>query len=157
MIFIFWKESQIFLTPRDCIPPSFDLVDSEDISIVGFCVYGGPGTNRYEAEISNKQINLFQKLNGSLTANDGIFTVKFEKAILLKIHSKYTLKWKNSEKTIGYGANGIPIITGPDGTKFKYEADPTNPNSIIESGQLFQILYFKGERKILQVFMTIIN
>ena len=43
-------------------------VDSEDISIAGFCVFGGPNATRYEAEMSNEQGNLFQRLNGKIAS-----------------------------------------------------------------------------------------
>ena len=128
-------------------------VGTEDIFIAGFCVFGGPSTTCYEAEMSNGDVKLFQRLNGNFAANDcvdGIFTVKFDKTILLRPHSKYTLRWKNHSQTTDSGKEGIPLITGPDGTKFKYEIDPKGSASSIEYGQLFQILYFK-KRKIMQL------
>ena len=50
-------------------------VDSEDVFIAGFCVVGVRRglvrpTYGYEAEMSNGDVNLFQRLNGSFTAND---------------------------------------------------------------------------------------
>ena len=93
--------------------------------------------------------------------------MKFDKAILLRPHSKYTLRWKNHGQTKGWGDKATPLITGPDGTKFNYETDPKGAYhyvhcfvesvcdwyecySCIEYGHLFQILYFK-KRKIMQL------